>query len=246
MKKIIAFIICATFIQFNAQAQFTNYSKYDNVETTASQVEELGSEEIKTYNYFINSGLNKEQALLYINAGRAHTNLQCAPATIIEYYFTNEITESDSIPDALGACDVTVVLINTTPKTIKEITLEFKFERYGSQIYDIKTGDKYCVLKFTDLKGRTKSEKYGDILNTIYQCWHYLDITDATNKKLFYNKLAESMKLNKVFIKYEDGTTSSKVAIFDKGYLNKDKLGKDGPLKPLIEHMDKYRESSKF
>ena len=102
------------------------------------------------------------------------------------------------------------------------------------------------MLKFTDLKGRTKSEKYGDILNTIYQCWHCLDITDATNKKLFYNKLAESMKLNKVFIKYEDGTTSSKVAIFDKGYLNKDKLEKDGPLKPLIEYMDKYRESSKF
>ena len=214
----------------------------------ANQVEDLGSEEIKTYNSFVNGedGMSNDAALFLINAGRAHTNLQYAPATIIDYHLFPEVTEEDSIPEALGACNVLLELINTTSKVISEITLEFEFENNGTPVYDIKTGDKYCILKFKNLKGRTNSEKYSEIRKTIYECYHILSFSDASYKKLFYNKKATTIRLHRCTIKYNDGTTSNKVAIFENGYSDSDKLFNDGPLKPLLDYTKRLRVEGKL
>ena len=243
MKKIlyIAIFISLCF-QHKVFAQFSSYSKYDNVEKVAFQVEDLGPEEIKTYNFFIENGMNNDDALLFLNAGRAHTNLQAAPPTIIDFHFHPEITEEDSIPAALGACDIFIELINTTPKTISEITFEFEFENSGGQVYDIKTGDKNCILKFKNLKGRTNSNKYSEIRKTIFDSFHILSISDASYKKLFYNKKATTAKITRCLIKYNDGTSSNKVALFNSGYASSDGLFREGPLNPLLEFTKKLRE----
>lgn len=236
---IISFIFCT-----HIQAQITTYSKWDNVEKVSYQVEDLGPEEIRTYNSFVNSGMSIDDALLDINAGRAHSNLEYAPATIVDYVFTSEVTDKDSIPEALGACGLYVELINSTPKTIREITLEFEFENNGTQVYDIKTGGKYCVLKFNNLKGRTKSTKYSDIRKTIFDCYHLLSISDASYKKLFYNKTANTIRLHRATIKYSDGTTSNKIAVFKNGYSDSDKLLDEGPLKPLLDYTKSIRKTN--
>lgn len=234
---IVSFIFCT-----HIQAQITTYSKWDNVEKVSYQVEDLGPEEIRTYNSFVNSGMSIDDALLDINAGRAHSNLEYAPATIVDYVFTSEVTDKDSIPEALGACGLYVELINSTPKSIREITLEFEFENNGTQVYDIKTGGKYCVLKFNNLKGRTKSTKYSDIRKTIFDCYHLLSISDASYKKLFYNKTATTMRLHRAVIKYNDGTISNKIAVFYNGYGDDDILLNDGPLKPLLDYTKTLKE----
>ena len=244
MKKVLyIFIFVALCCQHKAHAQFSSYSKYDNEESVAYQVEDLSPGEIKAYNSFVDgeNGMSKEHALYYINAGRAQTNLQYAPATIIDFHLEPEITEEDSISDALGACFVFVELINTTPKVINEITLEFEFANNGSQVYDIKTGDQYCILKFKNLKGRTNSDKYLTIGETIFECYHLLSFSEATYKKLFYNKKATSIKLHRCLIKYNDGTTSNKVSIFSNGYSGSDRLLNDGPLKPLLDLLEKNK-----
>lgn len=235
---IISFIFCT-----HIQAQITTYSRWDNVEKVSYQVEDLGPEEIRTYNSFTNSGMSIDAALVDINAGRAHTNLEYAPATIIDYHLLSVVTEEDSMPDAVGACGLYVELINSTPKTIREITLEFEFENNGTQVYDIKTGGKYCILKFNNLKGRTKSTKYSDIRNTIFDCYHVLSFPDASYKKLFYNKTANTIKLHRATIKYSDGTTSNKIAVFKNGYSDSDKLLDDGPLKPLVDYTKSLRKA---
>ena len=236
MKRYLLVIACLfSIIHPKLYAQFTNYYTWDVTRKAAYQVEDLSQDEIRTYNSFVNSGISDESTLLIINAGRAYENLRSAPATIIDYSFSSEITAEDSIPDAIGACDITVQLINTTPKTIKEITLEFEFMNYGTQVYDIKTGDKYCVLKFTNLKGRSGSDKYLEIGKTLFECMHLLNLKDATYKKLFYNKKATTISLHKVSIRYNDGTTSNKIAIF-KGLSDSEQLYKDGPLKPAIDY----------
>lgn len=249
MNKVLYLIICFTLCcQHKVYAQISTYSKYNNEENVAYQVEDLSSGEIKTYNSFVRGedGMSKDVALLLINAGRAHTNLQYAPATIIDFNFSPLITEEDSIPDALGACNIYVEIINSTPKVINEITFEFEFENNGTKVYDIKTGGEYCVLKFNNLKGRTNSNKYLEIRNTIYDCYHLLLLSDASYKKLFYNKKATTIRLHRCTIKYNDGTTSNKVAIFDNGYSNSDKLLNDGPLKPLLDFTKKLRLEGKL
>lgn len=249
MKRIIYIIFfIALCFQHKVYAQFSSYSKYNNEESVAYQVEDLSSEEIKTYNSFVNgeNGMSNHVALFLINAGRAHTNLQCAPATIIDFHLKSEITEEDSIPEALGACDVFVELINTTPKVINEITFEFEFENNGSKVYDIKTGDQYCILKFKNLKGRTNSNKYSEIRETIFDCYHVLSFKNASYKKLFYNKKATTIRLHRCLIKYNDGTTSNKVSIFDNGYSDSDKIFNDGPLKPLLDLLKKLKEEGKI
>ena len=242
MKPYLLSFLCAfVFSHIQVFAQFSSYSSDDNEEEPAYQVEELSSEEIKIYNSFIENGMNNEQALMYINAGRAHTNLECAPATIIDFSFDPELDELDSIPDALGACGVFVKILNTTPKTIKEITLEFEFKCNGTQVYDIKTGDKYCVLKFQNLKGRTKSTLYSEIIKTVLNIFYNFDMSDASYKKLFYNKKSTTISLHRVAIKYSDGTSSNKAAIFYNGFNDSEDLFHDGPLKPLISYMNKIK-----
>ena len=237
-------VLIASFLfTLQIHAQITSYSKWDNVESVAYEVEEMESDEIKTYNSFINNGISIEYALKLINAGRAQTNLIYAPATIINYNFSPEVTEQDSIQDALGACNIWVEIINTTPKIIREITVEFEFLDYNTQLYDIKTGGKYCVLKFNNLKGRTNSNKYVEIEETIMDCYSILGMSDASYKKLFYNKKANTIRLHKAIIKYNDGTTSNKIAVFDNDYSNS--LLYDGPLKPLIDMYNRKASTNK-
>lgn len=213
-------------------AQISSYSKYDVEYGVVYDVEDMDSEEIKTYNSFIENGMIKGSALLYINAGRAHDNLIDAPATIIDYTF-NANDEDNS--ENNGKVSVLIQLINTTPKTIKEITLEFEFENNSSPVYDIKTGDKYLVLKYTNIKGRTNSNKYTDIVNSIIDCISYMRNQEASFEKPFYNKKARIMKLHKAQVKYNDGSVSTKIAKFSNGYSGKDDLFEDGPLSPVYK-----------
>ncbi len=236
MKRTILSIIFAvtSIISF---AQMVSYSKYDNEEEPVFDVEDMYPEEIKVYNEWVNDDNDTDYALFYINAGRAQDNLIAAPATIIDYKFIPEVTEEDSIPDAIGAVGVFIELINSTPKTIKEITLQFKFEHYSSPVYDIKTGGEYMVLKFKNLAGRTKSNRYNEIVDKVMATYHHLSMNDASYKKLFYNKKATTMILHSAKIIYADGSSSSKIAIFDNGYNNSDNLLVDGPLSPVIRYV---------
>lgn len=236
----ISLLFCLTHI--TNSAQITVYTSDDNEEYPVFEVEEMYPEEIKSYNSFIKQGMPEKTALLYINAGRAQDNLIYAPATIIDYDFKPEITEEDSIPDAIGAIGVWVTLINTTPKTIKEITLEFEFEFADSPVYDIKTGNSYLVLKFSNLKGRTKSDRYSVIVENLLSCYHLLSYKDATYKKLFYNKKATVIKLHSARIKYTDGSTSNKIAVFSEGYSNDETLLNSGPLAPVIKFLNATRQ----
>lgn len=240
MRKIFLFLAVAISVEINAQ--FTSYSKYDIEYDAVFQVEDLSSYEIKMYNSFIKDGCDAEQALVYLNAARVQDNLISSPATIIEYGFSPEITESDSIPDAVGACNVEINLLNTSPKRINEVTFTFGFKNSGSPVYDIKTGDEYCTLKFTNLTGRTKSNKYVDIVSSIYKCNHFLTIGNASYKKLFYNKKASTIYLKSIFIKYEDGSSSTKAAIYNE-IGSEDSLFKNGPLKPIRSFLNRIAEN---
>jgi protein TonB len=83
------------------------------------------------------------------------------------------------------------------------------------------------------LSGRTKSDLYEDVANSIFKCYHLLRYEDATYKKLFYNKKATLTRLHSAKIKYADGTTSTKIAIFDGG-----SLLDNGPLSPIVKYLE--------
>lgn len=236
MKKYLLILLLTILVKNFANAQFTIYSSADNEDYAVYEVEDMYPDEIKTYNSWISSGLAEKTALMYINAGRAQNNLINAPATIIDFHFDNESQDAD------GTVNLFVELINTSPKTIKEITFEFKFENHGSPVYDIKTGDRYLILKFSNLKGRTKSDLYKDIIQNSLETYHLLTYEKATYKKLFHNKKASSALLNSVKIKYNDGTSSTKVAIFDNGYTGNENLIMNGPLNPLVKILDNYKK----
>ena len=231
MKKFILISLLVLLAPISAKAQFTTYSSADNEEYAVYEVEDMDSYEIKDYNNWTKAGFEHKYSLLYINAYRAQINLINSPATIIDYHLYTEEDES-------GAAIVDVELINSTPKTIKEITFEFEFRNGSTPIYDIKTGDSYMVLKFTNLRGRTKSDIYSEVAESILKCYHLLKCEDAIYIKKFYNKKATSVNLNSVKIKYTDGSTSNKAAIFDNGYLGNNHLLSDGPLSPYIKYLD--------
>ena len=231
MKKFLFISLLIVLVNSIANAQITSYSSADNEEYAVYEVEDMESYEIKDYNSWTKQGFDQKYSLLYINAYRAQINLINAPATIIDYHLYTDENES-------GAVVVDVELINSTPKTIKEITFEFEFRNGSTPIYDIKTGDSYMVLKFTNLRGRTKSDIYSEVAENILKCYHRLKCEDAAYIKKFYNKKATSVNLHSVKIKYTDGSTSNKVAIFDNGYLENNRLMFDGPLSPYINYLD--------
>lgn len=220
------FIFLILFAINKGNAQITSYSSYDNEETVVYEVEDMESYEIKDYNRWAKEGYTNESSLMYINAYRAQINLIDAPATIIKYYFIKNENESDPLV-------VDVELINSTTKTIKEITLEFEFDNATTPVYDIKTGDSYLVLKYSNLSGRTKSDLYDEVANTVLKSYHYLKYKDATYKKLFYNKKATVTRLHSAKIKYIDGTTSTKIAVFQNG-----SLLENGPLSPFVKYLE--------
>ena len=238
MKKFILISLFVLLASISAKAQFTTFSSADNEEYAVFEVEDMESYEIKDYNSWTKQGFDHKYSLLYINAYRAQINLINSPATIIDYHLYTEEDES-------GAAIVDVELINSTPKTIKEITFEFEFKNGSTPIYDIKTGDSYMVIKFTNLRGRTKSDIYSEVAESILKCYHRLKCEDATYIKKFYNKKATSVNLHSVKIKYTDGSISNKVAIFDNGYLGNNRLLFDGPLSPYIKYVDYLMKKEK-
>lgn len=235
MKKYLLILVLLLWASHFANAQFTSYSKYDVEESPVYKLEYLAPEEIKVYNSWLEAGLDNDVALMLINAARSQINLINAPATIIDIHFEDDVTELDSLPGAVAAKYVWFELINSTPKTIKEITIEIEFARNDNPMYNIKNGDKYCVLKFTNLKGRSKSDRYIDMTDGVQDCYHILDYNNASYKKLFYNKEANQCRINSVKIRYADGSTSNKCAIFNR---YGDDLYHDGPISPLVRFME--------
>lgn len=188
MKRITLISVLLTFVALYLGAQITSYSYSDNSYDPVYEVEEMYPAEIKAYNQFVEQGMSQKDAIAYINGARSQYNLLDAPATIIEYSFVSELKEEDSIPGAEGAVGVWVYLINSTPKTIKDITLEFEFEYDYTQVYDIKSGDKYLVVKFSNLCGRTTSNQYREIMAKLTDCFHLLDLNKATYRSCFITK----------------------------------------------------------
>lgn len=231
MKKLLSISLIAILAALTANAQFSTYSSYDNEESVVYEVEDMESYEIKDYNSWAKAGVKHEASLMYINAYRAQINLINAPATIIDYHLFNDEENS-------GAAELHIEIINSTTKTIKELTLEFEFENNGTPVYDIKTGDKYMVLKYSNLSGRTKSDLYVEVADNITKCYHHFLTKDASYKKLFYNKKANTVRLHSVKIRYTDGSTSTKIAVFDNGYDGKQSLFSDGPLSPIVKYMN--------
>lgn len=233
MKRIFTIIICSTLFVLGTHAQISNYHVKDITEKVVFLEEDMDEYEVKEYKSYLEDGYSKKDALLYINAGRAQNNLEDAPPAIINFSFLPEVTREDSVPEGLGACCVLVELINASTKTIKEITLEFEFYNGNTQLLDSKTGNKYCILKFKNLKGRPDSEYYEDIRKNVFKCYHLLEMKDAYYRKFFYNKKVKTIRLHRAIIKYADGTTSNKIAIF-----TTDNLLENGPLKPFIKMVE--------
>lgn len=232
MKRLslISFLIClcANYIF----AQFSTYSPNDNAYNVVFDVEDLSSDEIKFYNLLKSHNYSEDNSMYIVNVARAQNNLMLAPATIIEMTYAIDKKNEDN----LGSNELFLNIINTTPKTIKEITLKFSFYNGGKQVYDIKTGDPYCILTFRNLKGRVDSEDTNRILSSILDCFHSLKTSDAVNVKKFFNKKANSCKIESVIIKYTDGTSSTKAALFDNGPFKQYDLYNDGPLAPLSKY----------
>ena len=233
MKHLYLVILCLV-SALACHAQFTTYSQFDVQYKVVTEPEYLMPNEIKDFNRWKaeNPNMTDEACLLYINSARAQDNLIEAPATIIDYNFT--IVKDG---DAAGAVEMYVELINSTTKTIKSITLQFEFtDAYGQQLYDMKTGDKFCVLTYNNLSGRTASNQYVDISNSILKTYHLLKMSNASYRKLFYNSKVSRASLNSVKIVYADGTTSNKAALWH--YIGSDEtvtLLKYGPLSPAMQ-----------
>lgn len=242
MKKLLI-ILSFVLLSSEIKAQLTSYSTYDNEYSTVYSVDEMDPDEIRDYNDWINDSVNPRTALLWINSARSWYNLKAAPSTIIDYIYTGKITETDSLPsDCLGAQGLGVMIINTTPITIKKITLWFRFSNsVGNQVYNTKNGGQYCILTFNHITGRTSSNLYRDISNTLMNCIHSYSIGDASSKTLFYNEKAEKVRLEKVLIEYENGKKSSQAALFDTGYSNDKNMLDDGPLKPAMDIVEYFK-----
>ena len=222
-----------------AFCQFTSYSKYHREYSYVSDVEDMSSYESKMYNRWTsNEADDKAYSLLLLNAARAQDNLIDAPALIVAFNLYN--ASDDNIDEGLN--QILLEIINTSPKKIKSITFKFSFERNGEPVYDVKTGDRYCVLTFGNLVRRTSSERYNDIKSSVLKTYHFLDYRNALFFKPFYNKKVTSTKLESVKVVYTDGTTTKNIAIWDEGYNNEDRLLTEGPLQPIIKFLDETKD----
>lgn len=222
-----------------ATAQTSSYASSDNLESAVLQVESMRPNEIKAYNSWKEKGIPEQARLLAINAIRAQINLVAAPATIVEFH---NVVLKDTVDSLVGLNEPSIDLINSTPKTIKEITFTFSFkDERGEAVYDIKTGNEYCMLRFSDLEGRTTSTELDELAKGVARCFHHLDYDKASYRQPFYNKTASYARLEKVNIKYADNTTSDRVSLFDKGFFGNGNLYHDGPLQPVtafLAHLD--------
>lgn len=226
-------LLCLTMALFPlaSTAQISSYGSYDNLETVVFQVENMKPDEIKRYNSWAEKGLPEQTRLLAINSARAQTNLMAAPATIVEVHYA---VLKDTIESLNGLNEISISLINSTPKTIKEIAFVFSFKGETHEtIYDVKSGDKYCILKFANLRGRTMTTDFKEVATGVMQSFHYLDYRKATYCKPFFNKIAKTVQLERVNIQYADNTTSKKVSVFDNGLWGGENLYDNGPMQPV-------------
>lgn len=227
MKKYLFLIILLLFT-IKSNAQLSVYSAYDVYEKYVGQVEDMNPYEIKMYNKWINEGLlNDTVAIAWINAARAQDNLKDAPATLFDYDFYG---------DDEGYVSFDFTIINSTPKTIKDIKFTFEFKNEDDEIvYDIKTGRQYYSVTFSNIEGRTSSDYYADISKNILNCYkNFSSEGDATNKVTFVNKKATKAILLSCFIRYKDGTNSKKASRFIDG-----NIIDDGPLEPVFTFLNK-------
>lgn len=224
MKRFSLFSLFFVLVNIVVSAQITSYSSYDNISDVVYDVEDMEAFEIKDYNSFIKDSISHDFSLGMINASRAQDNLINSPATIIEFQWCSDMMYFN--------------ILNTTVKTIKEITLEFEFKNGSNTVYDVNTGDRYMIIKFTNLRGRTSSNLYWKISEEIFKCYHALTLNDASFIKPFHNKKANFIKLHKASIRYTDGTVSNKIAVFDAGYFDDKSLFRDGPLAPISKYVD--------
>lgn len=227
MTKNYIITLLTSLLAFPAFAQFTSYSADEVPERYIGEVENMDQYEIRMFNSWRADGNNDTVSYNLINAARAHDNLESAPATIIDYDFS---TEDD------GKANVIVQLINTTPKLISEAKFTFEFlNSYGENVYDIKTANKYLTLTFHNLKGRTSSLKYGDISKTILDCYHVLSSAEDDSHNTFTNRKARTIKLVSGSIRYADGKSTTRMALFTDG-----DILKDGPLSPIVTFLKEF------
>lgn len=234
MKKILFILLCSLFCISIANAQEI-YTRSDFDNPPAYSVNDMKPNEIRFYNYLKRIDCDDTTAVLTINAGRAWLNLKNAPATIIQTFYEGVVGERDSVPHMMGAQNVWFLLINSTVKTIKEITIKLDFkDEYGNTVYDTKTGNEYITLKFKGLAGRCASASYFSILPSIHKCISKLTLKKATYCTPFYNENCRKCRIASVSIIYEDGTKTNKYSIYKGDYsLTKKYLFNDGPLRPI-------------
>lgn len=209
----------------NAQRVFT---PFDVQNSPAFSVSDMLPDEIKAYNDWVKNGDSDTLAISIINAGRAWDNLKQAPATIIQLLYNSKVNQGDSLPQYLGAQKVWFEIINSTTKTIKNISITVEFiDSIGRKLYDTKTGRGFMSISFNNLAGRCSSSLYNDIFNSILDCDHVLDMSEAITCSPFYNDNCNRCFVSSVSIVYEDGTKSKIFSSF-----SGETLYFEGPLKP--------------
>lgn len=209
-------------------AQITKFYPNDIRHNYVTEIEDMDQQEIRLMNQWRLAGQNNDKSLSIINAIRTLKNLKEAPATLINYSFE---TSNGSDGYNIGEANVTLELVNSTIKTISEITLTFDFYNdEDKRIYDINTGNQYMKLTFSNLKGRPKVESFNELANNIIDCYHFLTNDEATKIETFTNKKASKIELVGATIKYDDGSISNKIS-----ELQGNDLYGEGPLKPFTE-----------
>lgn len=219
-------------------AQISTYFAND-ITKAVYEVDDMQSQEIKDYNTWKKQGWGDGRCLLHANADRAHANLIKSPATILSFVFWGDVTAYDKMPEFLGAKNISIQLINTTFKTIKSITFEFSFyKKDGTQVFDTKTGDPYCLLTFSNLKGRANSNVHKSKALDLFNCYHLLTLKDATKRALFYNNKAEMCQLEGVNVIYEDGTMSKEASLMHQTCTTVPQFLKLSPFAPILDSYD--------
>lgn len=236
MKQLITLFFLVLALNATVRAQISTYHCYDNAYNAVFDVADMGPNEIKDYNYFKGT-MGENLALYFINLNRTYWNLKEAPATIVEWNSAKNIKDSTYY----GEDDESIfnfIIMNTTTKTIKDITFMFCFFYDDKQVYDINTGDQYCIITFHNIKGRKENSNYADMLE-LTKCIKTASFQESfiCTTKHFVNKRANRCVLENVKINYTNGSTSDKVAIFDTSD-GKYNLWEDGPFNPTNDILD--------
>lgn len=233
--------LCAFSGSMDADAQIIDsYSSSDRPYSAVFDVEDMNQYEIKGYNQLLRSGATPNQALLCINSSRAMDNLKAAPPVIIDYSFSIA-NEDDSVGEP-GQVLISMYLINSTVKTIKNAVFTFSFfNDKNCQMYDIHTGNPYCVIAYKNLVGRKNTDYYEDMFNASYSSLHAFNANDGQYIRKFINKKTTQCRLTKANITFTDGSKPKQIAVFQSA-LNEDLLS-NGPLEPIVSCVNRSQVS---